>query len=149
MGPSYEALREQYVDELRTAKDEVSDWWSALVAVTFARLGSPEEAEKDLRRRWPVGPAAHPRILGIVRKYFLACDALNQQVRARIAEQQQKGTLFSLADPEQAEEQPDQPLSPGVLIEESLSTKGSYDLGKIVGRLSYWPIGVDAEGRFV
>lgn len=151
MGPSYELLREQYVNELRAVKGLVNDWWSTLVADTVAKSETLQEAEKTLRRRWPVGASAHPRILGVVRKYFLACEELNQKVRASQASSPTPVVSFSLANDVSTHTEPEEdlPLSPGVLVGESLFTASSEDLAKIVGRLSYWPVGLDEHGRFV
>jgi hypothetical protein len=83
--------------------------------------------------------------------YFLACDELNRAIRREQSRGLDQGTSFALATelPEGAEPEADLPLSPGVLIEESLYRADSYDLAKIVSKLTYWPIGLDERGNFV
>jgi hypothetical protein len=151
MGPRYEALLSQYVDELRAAKSDVNDWWAALVEQTLQLTNHNKvEAARELRRRWPVGPAAHPRILAIVRKYYLACAHLNQ-----VIENEQSDDLHQLVphrlatSTDEPEQEPDQPVSPGILVGESLITPATDDLAKIVGQLTYWPVGVDEQGAYV
>jgi hypothetical protein len=150
MGPRYEALRSQYIHELRVAKSDVNDWWAALVERTLQLTNHNKiEAARELRRRWPVGPAAHPRILAIVRKYFLACDQLNQVIDKEQNDDLHQLVPHRLATFTEQEQEPDQTVSPGILVGESLLTPATDDLAKIVGQLTYWPVGVDEQGAYV
>jgi hypothetical protein len=154
VGPGYQNLLRDYVKELREAKEIVNEWWQALVAQTLQQAESEFAAAEELRRRWPVGPAAHPAILRVVRKYYLACDELNRQVARSSAQTDAQAiesvATYSLAaNGRKAALEPDLPLSPGVLVGESLFTAQTRDLADIVGRLTYWPIGLDEKGRYV
>ena len=49
-----------YVTELRATFDEITPWWTKVRA---------ELGRKQLRLRWPSGPASHPRVLAVYRDY--------------------------------------------------------------------------------
>src|SRR5688572_14523764 len=74
----HKTLLDEYVAELRAAKVPVNAWWQRVIAAEIEKTGSPAAALQRLKQVWPKGPATHPIILGIVRKYFLACQRLNQ-----------------------------------------------------------------------
>jgi hypothetical protein len=148
MGPSYEKLLSQYIEELRATKAPVNAWWSRLVAAQLAKTPNKVEAAAELTRRWPGGPATHPRVVAVVRKYFLACDRLNQQVNLRVAESQRGATAHTTngTREESTEEEEDRPISPAVFVGEMLASAKTDDLLKIVAKFSYWPIGTAANG---
>jgi hypothetical protein len=152
MGPRYNELRRQYIDELRSIKPEVNKWWACLVAATVARVGTELNAAAELRHRWPVGPAAHPRILSIVRKYYLACDRLNKELRlAHPMNPEEMNTYVALHAKVTSipDEEGDLPINPIILVGESLFTEETKDLANIVGKLTYWPIGMDEKGSYI
>ncbi len=150
MGPRYRALQSQYVEELRAAKVVVDLWWSALTG-----SADVEAAPAEVRRRWPAGPGSHPRILAVVRKFFLACVRLNQEVESAPPP----------SDPEWAEphewvgeddgpseealNEDDQPMHPVALVFDSLMTESTYDLALFIAPLSCWPVGLDEKQNYV
>jgi hypothetical protein len=144
-------LLRQYIDELRTAKPLVNAWWSRLVAAQLARTPDQVTAAAELQRRWPAGPAAHPRVLAIVRKYYLACDGLNRQLRRKL-EEDSRELVPHFPDGErqsQDDESDDRPVNPAAFVGETLVSPDTADLAKIVAKLSYWPIGIDSTGAYV
>jgi len=155
MGPLYKKLLDRYVEELRPATIEVNEWWTRLASETIAKVGTKVAAAAELRRRWPLGPASHPRILAIVRKYYLACDQLNREItRARSSDLQETPTYAPAypetdADTATSDEEDDLPMNPVILIGESLFTPETQDLANFVGKLTYWPIGIDENGRYL
>jgi hypothetical protein len=150
MGPKYRQLFDQYVKELRAAKTPVNAWWARLVAAELAKTPDKVAAAEALRLRWPEGPATHPRIVAIVRKYHLACDRLNQETQRNLVEDREQGRPHA---PDAARETPDEdtdlPINPAVFVGEMLISKETDDLAKIVDKFSYWPIGVDEQGARV
>jgi len=121
----HEKLFAAYLKELRAVKGEVDAWWSALLDTESQRTGDRTQAQRELERRWPAGAAAHPRMIAVIRKYYLACNALNER----------------LEDDDAADE-----VEPVVFMSEWLLDGKNMDLVKFLGRLSYWPIGFDDEG---
>lgn len=71
-----------YVRELRAAHVFVTQWWSNLLAETARGTATPELAEQEVRLRWPLGPTTHPRVIAVVRKYYIACERLNMTLEA-------------------------------------------------------------------
>ena len=153
MGPRYQALYAAYVEELRAAKPDVNRWWTGLVEETLTNESSEEKAFEALQRCWPVGPAVHPRILAIVRKYYLACHQLNQEVRWPFTTDPEDVETHIPAvvkrEAEAVNEGRDEPINPVIFVGELLATPETEDLLIIVGKLSYWPIGLDETGQFV
>jgi hypothetical protein len=153
MGPRYRQIFVDYVKELRAVGVEVSRWWSGLVTETVAEVGDPIVAATELLRRWPVGPVAHPRVLAIVRKYYLACEQLNKEIYATWTSNPAETYPHRLADEndqEEIDENPeDLPLNPVFLVGEALFTPGTKKLATDIGRLTYWPIGMDEKGNRV
>ena len=152
MGPRHEAMRTQYVQELREAIADVRTWWEDLVNETVSATGSRVAAAAVLERRWTVGPSAHPRILAVIHKYYIACEDLNLRLRKEWrrgpeAQEPHKFTLESASATPTGE--PDAPVPPGVFVGESLVSADTQDLATIIGYLRYWPVGVDSTGQFV
>jgi hypothetical protein len=153
MGPRYRHLLDDYANELRSVKDEVTGWWENLLTQTTAKLGDRMAAETDLKRRWPVGPVAHPRILAIIRKYYFACDQLNKEIYATwTIEPDQIVPHHTANEIEQAEpddETEDQPVNPVFLVGEALVSPATMALAVSILKLPYWPVGMDESGNRV
>jgi len=124
----HEKLFAAYVRELRLVKSEVDAWWSALLDAEAERVGDPTQAQRELERRWPAGAAAHPRMIAVIRKYYLACNALNE----RLDDDDDDGGEGE--------------VEPPVFMSEWLLDGKHMDLVRFLGRLSYWPVGFDDEG---
>lgn len=152
VGPRHRELHQEYVGELRQAVSEVREWWDALVARTVEITGSRIAAATELERRWPVGPSAHPRILGVIAKYYVACEMLNLRLRKEMRTHPEAMTAYRYAETDgsdDVEEEPDAPVPPGVFVGEMLASAATRDLQKVVFYLKYWPVGVDETGQFV
>src|SRR6266576_3262125 len=83
----YEQLFANYVAEMRDSMSRALTWWEEMIALEAARVGSIDEVLSSIRRRWPFGPASHPYIIATYRKYFLACELLNEQLRRNARQQ--------------------------------------------------------------
>lgn len=125
MRKAHQKLLEEYADALRTAKEAAEDWWDALLASETRETRSREQAVLNVKRRWPYGPAAHPRVLAVIRKYYFACEALNHR----------------LAKTKDASEE-----YPHVFVTDMLMEDGTEDLGDFVDALPGLPIGIDSDG---
>jgi hypothetical protein len=124
MGPDHKALRDEYASKLavllpmatRALEDEIA---------TERKAGTPDpEAVVKKRRRGP--PAAHPRIIALIRQYYFACDRLNEQKKAAGV---------------------DEFATPDDFVFSHLETKKYYKLWESLCELAYWPIGIDREGK--
>jgi hypothetical protein len=155
----YDLLRD-YAHELQSAKAFAEKWWAYQLAATAAQSISPAAADQALRRRWPDGPASHPRVLAVVRKYWLACDALNRSYEvfgpAASDDDSSDYVLAPDADPyeEAAENEKDGDdhdgqVEPHVFVLEWLIDDDHEQLAEFLGSLSYWPIGVDENDQYV
>lgn len=72
----YDALFERYLQDLRGAREEALAWWDELLQRELAIEADPSTARLRIDLRWPCGPASFPRVIGVVRQYYLACEAL-------------------------------------------------------------------------
>lgn len=146
MGPRQQQLWQAYVTELRAATAQVNPWWKALAMKAIQEGGTQVAAAMLLRRRWPVGPAAHPRILAVIRAYYLACHQLNQVLPVP-----EGVTDFRLDDTVEDEQpsEPDLPINPLIFVRDSLLTEATPDLARIATALTYWPIGMNEAGEYV
>lgn len=103
----HDDLLDDYADELADAKQAAEAWWAKLQVAEAARGGTAAEAAGRLRRRWPDGPASHPLVLRVIRKYWLACEALNQAALATDASTDEAEPEEHGFDPELTEEDSD------------------------------------------
>jgi hypothetical protein len=74
-----------YVAELHVAKDLATKWWDDLMTAEAIRTGSREEAERIVTSRWPYGAASHPYVIATFRKYYIACEQLNEELQAKVS----------------------------------------------------------------
>jgi hypothetical protein len=125
----HEELFTEYVQALRQAKIEAEEWWTTLLDAETRRASTLNQAVVNLKRRWPVGPASHPYVIAVLRKFFLACEALNDE----------------LADAGDEDEE----VYPHTFVSEWLLDDETDDLADFMGDLTYWPIGLDSDGDFV
>jgi hypothetical protein len=151
----HDILVKNYAEELRAARTLAERWWADLIAVTGQQIGSPELAERLVRNQWPDGPASHPRVLTVIRKYWLACETLNEQIeREGLPRPQPPEPEYVLAfdeEPDEAneeDEEEEREVYPHVFILEWLMTEEFDDLADFVGTLSYWPIGLNADEHY-
>jgi hypothetical protein len=146
----YDELFQQYVAELRAAREEVLAWWESLLSDEARKTGDGETAERAVRARWPCGPVSHPRVIAVFRKYFIRCDEINEKINEEWdsgdAERVQFGewdTGWGVEDEDVAEPAVAEPRF--VLIERVEAE--DQVLGQFVNNLVFVPIGIDPEGR--
>jgi hypothetical protein len=130
---NHEELFGDYVSELIEAKEAAEWWWKKLVSSERRRHQDPDASLASLRRRWPMGPASHPYVLAIIRKYWLACDELNEAIELRRAQ-----AIAPVSDDEE-------PVSPPVFLCEFLLDGEHEKLAAFIAPLNYWPIGMDDD----
>src|SRR4029434_5701955 len=144
----HEALLEEYASALRVAKGRAEQWWAELIV----RI---ENDREERAARWPDGPASHPWVIAVIRKYWLACEALNETIeREGGPSAHPSEPEYFLADEEtddrteeEASEEEEE-IYPHVFVMEWLMTDEHDDLADFLGRLSYWPVGLDQNNRY-
>jgi hypothetical protein len=153
----HEKLFEEYAKDLRNAKTRAEAWWKELHERTTEEMGSKKLADRELAERWPDGPASHPWVIAVIRKYWLACEALNQEIDAAEGAESPSETIelrYRLAgeDEEEADEEEDadveEEVYPHVFVLEWLMTDEHDDLADFLVTLSNWPVGLDADDRY-
>lgn len=141
----YDQLFEEYVDELRVARDDALAWWEALVARN-APDGDLVAAEQRVRPRWPAGPVSHPRVIAVYRKFWLRAARINQEVLARWdqrteANGSRRGGWGEQEEPEGGV------VKPGALLTENLIAR-EHELYGFIADLVFQPIGVNYDGDY-
>jgi|CXWL01.1.fsa_nt_gi hypothetical protein len=122
----------QYAKELNKAKLAAETWWKELIASEAAKIGGRKEALANVKMRWPLGPASHPYVVAVIRKYWLACEELNKE----ISESYEKGNSSD-----------EELVSPIVFLCDFLMDGKHEKLAAFIAPLNYWPIGMEVDKR--
>jgi hypothetical protein len=138
MDRAYEELQQQFVEELKEARDAALAWWNDLLRA--APAPDPEAAHAQVRLRWPAGPVSYPRIVAVYRKCYLACEALNETREAARQEAAPAGWG------EEDEDAGPPTIQPRKLLIESLEA-ADPELARFMTGFVFSPIGTDDEGR--
>jgi hypothetical protein len=136
MNDLYKQLRSDYIDELRAITPEILRWWSDNCPYHWGDE-VPNEEMTDFFRRWPFGPAAHPRIIHLYRKFHFAVLDLNDQLAA----DEKKQAEYTGIRPEIISRQ-----RPQDLLVSDLSTVAP-DLFDIMQLFLFLPIGMTLSGE--
>jgi hypothetical protein len=119
-------LFERYCNELGPAVAKAAAVWDGELKGWAAEGRTAEAADKEMWTTYPAGPAAQPFFVALVRRYWLACDALNQTVPADQGVPPEHFLLGWLHDDPRQEE----PM-------------------RVLACMPYWPMGIDAKGRWL
>jgi hypothetical protein len=122
MPTRHEELFEEYLKEMRDAQALAEAWWKDLVK----KAGAAEA-----RRRWPLGPAAHPRVIHLLRKYWFKVEDINRDIEAGKGK---KG---------------EDVVYPQHLLADGLLDGKNDDLAQWLNTLTYWPLGLDENDDYV
>jgi hypothetical protein len=123
-GP-HRALFDDYLRDLGEARQHANGWIQSIIDKEEDRTGDRQEAIRIVSERRPVGAVAHGVVIATVRRYWLACDALNRE-----------------ADPPRR-------VAPEDLVLGWLVEEGHDDLAEFLAGLPYWPIGLDTDDHWV
>ena len=126
MPDEYDQLFAQYVKALRDAKSLSEDWWERALSKEAAR----DEASSGLRRRWPLGPAAHPMVIAVYRDFYLNCELITQRRT-------------------ESEDSDARVVDPASFVTEWLLGDENGDLALLISQLPYAPMGLDDDGNTV
>lgn len=138
---THEDLFDNYVEELSAAKVEIMEWWNGLYQDLPEGLDE-DEKEKQIRLRWPAGPASHPRIIAIFRKYYFEVERLNEHFMGQEPEESAEGGWGV-----ETEEKVSKKMSilPQSLLLDQLETDAP-ELLEMMEYFVYMPIGIDPDG---
>jgi hypothetical protein len=123
---AHQDLFERYCEELRPAAQRATEAWLGELHGWASQGNTPEQAEEEMWATYPAGPAAQPFFVALVRRYWLACDTLNKTTSSERA-----------VRPEQ------------LMLDWLQSTPGLEELVAVLACMPYWPMGIDAEGRWI
>jgi hypothetical protein len=152
----YDQLFASYVVELRDSMARALAWWEEMITREAVHVGSIDEAMSNIRRRWPFGPASHPYVIATYRKYFLACELLNEHRRnnagqnaINCVDSQVDNDGWGIDDVLDAPGDVAGPMHGWILLVDRL--RGSHnDLAEFLNGLVLQPIGTDSKtGQFI
>jgi hypothetical protein len=122
--PRHTRLFEAYRSDLRTAYGIASLWWEDTVAAQEKLGKSREDAIEEAFDRRLAGAASHPKVVWIVRSYWLACEEINAELPAG------------------------ERVRPEVFCLKWLVDIGESELVRLLACMPYWPIGLDENGNW-
>src|SRR5690606_26653418 len=112
---------------LERALVDAERWWTEGLGEREDRGMSGEQALADCLRAHPIGPASHPRVIGVIQAYWCLCEEIN-------------GILHSA--------RAGQPVAPEQLLLGWLGDGHRDSWIDVLAALPYWPVGIDARGRW-
>lgn len=124
----HRVLFEQYVSELTPSVRSAQEWFEGLIEVEEERTQDRAQAEEAVRGRRPVGPVADGGVIAVVRKFWLDCAAINDEV---------DGIRTGEA------------VAPEDFILTWLLQEGYEELAEFLSSLPFWPMGLDPDGHWV
>ncbi|TIM32613.1 MAG: hypothetical protein E5Y63_01900 [Mesorhizobium sp.] len=122
--PQYSSLFGAYRADLKTACAIAELWWEDTIAAQQKLGMSLEDAIEESFDKRLAGAASHPKVVWIVRSYWLACEANSAK----------------LLDGDR--------ISPEVLLLKWLVDTGETELVRLIACMPYWPIGLDENGNW-
>lgn len=120
--PVHQRLLLTYLDEIEAAVAEAADWWIGLVDRRAEREGDFRKGLLGAFSERPAGPAAHGRVVSVLRRNWLEVAATNQSL-------------------EESRRVP-----PHDLLLRWPAELGKREVVAILSGMPYWPIGLDADG---
>lgn len=130
-------LQSGYIAELRAVAPAIDGWWEELNNGPRAKFA---------QYRWPTGPAGHPRVLAIFRKYFLLIEQENEELRRKPLAAWPEDTKEMWGKASMGGER--QIENPADLLIHDIPTLAP-DVGHLALGIVFVPIGLDEEEEFV
>jgi hypothetical protein len=121
---THQRLFEEYVRELQAAVTVATEWWHSLVERRVERGDDRKAALRANYELRPAGPASHPRVVRVVRVFWLECTRLNDELR------------------------PADRIPPEVFLLRWLQSIEQPLLVGVLSGMPYWPVGMDEHGTF-
>jgi len=156
----YQKLFLAYITDMRKSAEAANNWWDSVLEAEKAVHKTRAKAEESAGRRWPFGPSSHPFVLATYRKYFLACEALNESVEeggAVILDDFANESMWGREEDAPPEDDLDAalagldvegPIEPWQLLVESLPNRAD-DVAEFLEDMVFSPIGLDEHEHSV
>lgn len=122
--PEYRDLFDRYVTDLEVEASVAVDWWNGMVRLSMAKPLEQREAIRANYEARPAAVASRPEVVFVVRDYWLKTIALNEAGSTRPG------------------------VAPQCLLLGWLPEAGHDVLYSILTSMPYWPVGIDANGRW-
>ncbi len=123
-GAAHADLYAAYLRQLPTIFKRAEIWWKGNVYAHIQQGASEEDARTMAFARRLAGPAAEPHVVGLVRRVWRDCAALNATLPL------------------------ERRVPPQTLLLEWLVDDGYDDFVILLTCMPYWPIGLDDQGRW-
>jgi len=143
MGTRHEKLYSQYAKDLRVVKVAAERWWRSLLLAVEDKAKDAARAAQAVQLRWPAGAPSHPRVIAVLRKYWIECEELNRQL---MEEDQQHGSKPDMEE-EDEEGEEESPVPAKDFLTEFLLDGKNDKLAEFLFPLTYWPIGREEENE--
>ncbi|WP_295986286.1 hypothetical protein [uncultured Variovorax sp.] len=154
----YEELFDDYVVEMRQARAVALAWWQALLLGETRAGADAKAAQEAVDRRWPLGPASHPFVIEVFRKYALECQRLNDEAEEGeedegVEDAEDAESDWGCEDVDEEDEQADletleAPVEPRELLIEMLPNRVE-DLAEFMADFVFTPLGLDKNERWI
>lgn len=122
----HQELFHAYVAELKEVVPEARRIWLEIIDDCERRTRDRASAMAEAVGFAPAGAAFDARVVHVVRKYWLACDALNRRTKAQ-----------------------EQKVSPQAFMLQWLVDIRYQDAVEVLAGMPYWPLGLDETGNWV
>lgn len=121
----HQGLYLSYAELLNLAADQAVKWWVGMINRMIDQGVKVEDAIRECYMERLAGPASHPHIVFVVRKYWLECEAINGRIDYPNRVPPEVFLLAWLVD-----DRCEQPV-------------------QVLSAMPYWPIGLDEDGNWV
>ncbi|MBP7241251.1 hypothetical protein [Amaricoccus sp.] len=120
---SYKALFSDYLAEFHPVYDLAAARWNGDVEDLISQGLTFTQAIRTKIDDGVAGPAGHPRVVWLIRKYWLACCTLNREGRT-------------------------ESILPETFLLEWLAETREDGFVQLLTAMPYWPIGIDENGNW-
>lgn len=121
----HRALFKAYLRDMDKAVREADADWNRRVDGWAKKWKNRDRALEHMWTERPAGPASHRDLIGVVRRYWLQCVALNNKVDAS------------------------ERVAPETFILAWVIAEGHNDAARVLSGMPYWPLGQDEDGNWL
>ncbi|MBZ9936336.1 hypothetical protein LB518_08525 [Mesorhizobium sp. BR1-1-16] len=133
-GP-YAEIRSRWIEDLKIVAPTLLEWWHDIRV---------HEVNKELvDARWPAGPASHPRVIALFRKYYFETTRLNASIPGYVP--QNETEMWGSGAEQQPEESDGGGPVPPVTLLLSWLHDTEPELADFMRTFDFIPIGEDPD----